>query len=200
MAVALLAAGARLTRDELLALPPTALLALLGTRMSAQCVSGCVLDGVLYSVDPHTRALALLQARAARLQQCTVVAHTGLLAAQGPVRAGEGDEYVQADALRLVPSHALVSLEGASHTPTSHVGNAYQPALTICLPRQCSSLRQRVTSPTSAAATCLQTRRAQAPLLLRRHTTRRRRSGDKRQSCQHLRRRVQSRRHCKVRN
>ena len=41
-----------------------ALLALLGARVRVTCEGGACLEGLLYSVDPETRTLLLLEARA----------------------------------------------------------------------------------------------------------------------------------------
>lgn len=62
-------AGARLTRDELFALPAAVLLGAHGARVAVQSVSGATQTGVLYCVDAHGGSLALLQARAAGLRR-----------------------------------------------------------------------------------------------------------------------------------
>jgi hypothetical protein len=49
---------------ELLGAPCCALAALLGARVAAECAGGATHEGLLYSVDPQTRTLVLLEARA----------------------------------------------------------------------------------------------------------------------------------------
>ena len=59
-----LAAPYTLSASELQSAPCVALLALLGARVLVACEGGARLEGLLYSVDPETRTLLLLEARA----------------------------------------------------------------------------------------------------------------------------------------
>ena len=57
-------APSALSAAELQSAPCSALAALLGARVRVACSGGACLEGLLYSVDPDTRALLLLEARA----------------------------------------------------------------------------------------------------------------------------------------
>ena len=57
------AAPDALTAAELQSAPCCALLALLGARVRVACEAGASLEGLLYSVDPETRTLLLLEVR-----------------------------------------------------------------------------------------------------------------------------------------
>jgi hypothetical protein len=108
--------GAQIAADALRSAPCCSLLALLGARVAALCEGGAACEGLLYSVDPETRTLVLLEVRTPPLpagsRHAALTRCANACGGQGCCAAVEHDR-LHARRARVVLIHALTHLTGA---------------------------------------------------------------------------------------